>query len=171
MSSKNVFTVCDSRISIFTEGWPRVGFTSYRDDYYAELTSVTWHRQNGYLRNSKLGYLHRYIASKWYGIDLLEEITSAGWVVDHLNNDGFDCTISNLAFLHSDENKAKGFTVDKKRHELRERLALNFFRDFSTGMYQMTLFFNEEAYFQDPVTEQNVPVVGVRLLYDCDYRL
>lgn len=36
---------------------------------------------------------------KWYGKETLDEMTEKGWVVDHMNNNGYDCRICNLEFL------------------------------------------------------------------------
>ncbi len=92
---------------ISKEGWPLIGLTTYREDYYEELTSKTWTLtkanietdDKGYLSNKTLGLLHRYIVAKWYGQDVLDTMTQKGFVVDHLNNNHTDCRISNLEFL------------------------------------------------------------------------
>ena len=40
--SKNKFEVVNGDIHITKEDWPVVGMTTYRDDYFEELTSKTW---------------------------------------------------------------------------------------------------------------------------------
>lgn len=40
--SKNKFEVVNGDIHITKEDWPVVGLTTYRDDYFEELTSKTW---------------------------------------------------------------------------------------------------------------------------------
>lgn len=171
MASKNKFEVHGETIHISRDEWSKLACTTYREDYYDELKSVTWGESKGYLKSQKLGYLHRYIVSKWYGQELLDEMTKAGWVVDHMNNNGFDCEISNLYFLSSDENKAKGFTVDKKSEALRSRIALNMFKDFTTGLFQITIFFNDEMYFVNSITGESFQVSSLKLLYNADYTL
>ena len=37
------------------EGWKRLAFATYREDYYEELTSHTWTLSNGYPTNATLG--------------------------------------------------------------------------------------------------------------------
>ncbi|MGO5054583.1 HNH endonuclease [Holdemanella porci] len=105
--SKNKFEIINDEIHITREGWPLIGLTTYREDYYEELTSKTWSltkpnsdtEDKGYLSNGTLGLLHRYIAGKWYGEDVLKDMTEKGYVVDHMNNNHADCRISNLEFL------------------------------------------------------------------------
>jgi hypothetical protein len=109
--------------------------------------------------------------AKWYGQDILDKMTAEGFVVDHMNNESFDCQISNLSFLSSDENKAKGFTVDKQSNELRWNLALNMFKDFETGCYQMTIFFNKTMHFENVDTNERYPVSALKLLYDTNYEI
>lgn len=172
MTSKNKFELYgnDQCLSIYNEGWNSLAFATVREDYLEEIQSITWTKNGDYLFNKKLGmYLHRYIIKKWYGEQMLENMTSKGFVIDHLNNDGFDCTIENLYFLHSDENKAKGFTVDKQSEEFRSKIALRMYRDFSTGYFQTTIFFNETVILKKD--DKTCHISALRLLYDQDYKI
>ena len=151
-TSKNKFEIINDEIHISKEGWPLIGLTTYREDYYEELTSKTWTLtkansetdDKGYLSNKTLGLLHRYIVAKWYGQDVLDTMTQKGFVVDHLNNNHTDCRISNLEFLKKAYNTAKGqaFDVDSKMME--HHIAVNIFKDFSTGCYQITIGCNDD---------------------------
>lgn len=146
-TSKNKFEIINDEIHISKEGWPLIGLTTYREDYYEELTSKTWTLtkansetdDKGYLSNKTLGLLHRYIVAKWYGQDVLDTMTQKGFVVDHLNNNHTDCRISNLEFLKKAYNTAKGqaFDVDSKMME--HHIAVNIFKDFSTVVIKLRL--------------------------------
>ena len=60
--SKNTFSVHNDEITIMREGWNQLALTTYRSDYYDEITSHTWSLNNGYPYNATLGGgLHRYI--------------------------------------------------------------------------------------------------------------
>ena len=105
---------------------------------------------------------------KWYGLEMLEYMDANHFVVDHMNNDGFDCRISNLEFLPNDENKAKGLTVDKQIAQIRNKVAISVFKDFTTGLYQLTLGFNAEVgEYRDGYI---YPVTVSKFLYNGDYR-
>lgn len=103
--SKNKFEIINNEIHITREGWPLIGLTTYREDYYKELSSKTWSltkpnsdtEDKGYLSNGTLGLLHRYIAGKWYGEDVLKNMTEKGYVVDHMNNNHVDCRILGIS--------------------------------------------------------------------------
>lgn len=177
LASKNTFETYENDIFINREGWERLGFTSYREDYYEELVSVTWTKKdspnstNSYLFNTRLGLLHRYIMTKWYGEDMMEEMDRRGWIVDHLNNDGMDCRISNLEFLAQNHNTAKGQTYDVESSKMVSHIAINIFKDFSTGNYQITIGFNDSVYQIDPDTGKKKYVNAIYLLYKTDYRI
>lgn len=168
--SLNKFQVIGNDVYIIRDLWDRVAFTTFREDYYAELTSITWTKTNGYLKNNDLGYLHRYIMGKWYGEDALTELTTKGFVVDHMNNDGMDCRISNLEFLKKGYNTAKGQAFDIDGKKLKYQIAVNMFKDFTTGCYQISIGCNDTIYGTDPNGDKFC-VNKIKLLYDCDYSI
>lgn len=169
--SKNQFQTVSDEIHIMREGWNRMAYTSFRDDYYDQLTSYTWTLDShGYLVNGTLGPLHRYIMKKWYGKEIFDELTQKGYVVDHMNNEHTDCRISNLEFLKQAYNTAKGQAFDVDSKELRWQIAVNIFKDFSTGYYQITIGCNDTVVSTDE-TGQKYYVNAIILLYDCDYSI
>ena len=91
-----------------------------------------------------------------------------GYVIDHMDNNGHNCSIDNLCFLLADENKAKGFTVDKMSEE-KTHIALSLYKNFSTELIQITIMFNYPAIAK--ISKINSPAVIdlVYLLYDREY--
>lgn len=117
-TSKNTFSLNGDVISISHPDWDFIAHATIRDDYLEEIQSVTWSKNGNYLYNQKLGgYLHIYIMRKWYGDEVCKQMKADDYVVDHMDNNGYNCCIDNLYFLISDENKAKGMTVDKLSKE------------------------------------------------------
>lgn len=177
LPSRNTFEKHEDTIFINREGWDRLGFATYREDYYDELTNATWTKKNSpnstnsYLFNTQLGLLHRFMMTKWYGEEMMREMDKRGWIVDHLNNDGMDCRISNLEFLAQNHNTAKGQTYDVESHKMIPHLAVNIFKDFSTGNYQITIGFNDSVYQIDPGTGKKKFINAIYLLYKADYRI
>ena len=138
--SRNKFEIYGDRISISHSDWDFVASASVKEDYAEELQSVTWPKNGEYLYSSNLKqYLHVYIMRKWYGDETYEKMKEDGYVVDHMDNDGHNCCIENLCFLISDENKAKGMTVDKMSSD-KSHIALSMFKDFDTKLFQITIF-------------------------------
>lgn len=169
--SKNKFDVQNNTVTIMREGWEQLAFATYREDYYDELSSHSWHLSKGYPCNTKLGGgLHRYIMAKWYGDHVLKDLTEKGYVADHMNSNKMDCRISNLEFLKGTRNVAKGMYLDKEAKQMRNRLAVSLFKDFSTGCYQITIGCNDNIVAKDS-TGQDHHINAIKLLYDCDYSL
>lgn len=135
------------------------------------MSSHTWGLNNGYPNNATLGGgLHRYMMKKWYGEDVLKEFSDKGYVVDHMNNNHMDSRISNLEFLKHNRNVAKGQYMDKESVQLRHRIAVNIFKDFSTGYYQITVGCNDNIARKDANGEVHY-INSIKLLYNCDYSL
>lgn len=159
----------DEVVIIKDEAWDKVGMATYREDYY---TGGKWSnsKNKAYLHSSRLKqYLHRYIMGKCYGPDVLATMTKEGFVIDHMNNNGFDCRVCNLEFLHKRDNTAKGNNLDPEISTFRETIAISIFKDFTTNHYQLILGFDAlVGEYQDGYM---YPMQSMKLLYDTDYRL
>lgn len=170
-NSKNVFQKVNDEIHITRDGWDRIAFTSFREDYYAQPTSYTWTLdKHGYLVNGSLGSLHRYIMEQWYGKEMLVEMTQRGYVVDHMNNEHMDCRITNLEFFKKSYNTAKGQSFDVDAKNIQMRISINIIKDFSTGCYQITIGCNDAIVWIDEAGN-TFYVEAIMLLYNCDYSI
>lgn len=144
-------------------------FTTYREDYWGELSTQTWRlNDKGYPVCSKLGLLHRYIMAKWYGEQVLYDLTNKGYVVDHLDNEHNNCRIENLEFLLKDFNTAKGHWLDKQIQELQFHYAMALYKDFHTGCYQITIGMNEPIVRIDTDGSEHY-IDSMKFLYKDDY--
>lgn len=169
--SMNTFTVINDTVHIMKEGWEQIALATYREDYYDELKSHIWSLKDGYPSNATLGGgLHRYMMAKWYGEDVLRDMTEKGYVVDHMNNNHMDCRICNLEFLKHNRNVAKGQQLDKESAAMQYRLAISLFKDFSTGCYQITIGCNDCIASTDKTGKVHY-INTIKLLYDCEYSL
>ena len=83
----------------------------------------------------------------------------------------FDCRISNLEFLATRHNVAKGQMVDVESDKMKYHMALNIVKDFTTGLYQISIGFNDPVCWYDGKEKRYQPLNTLRLLYDCDYRM
>ena len=170
--SKNKFEINGNRVTISHPDWDFSAFASIKDEYADEIQNVTWSKKGEYLYSYKLNmYLHIYIMRKWYGDEVYEKMMEGGCIVDHMDNDGHNCCIENLYFLISDENKAKGFTVDKKSAD-RSSIALSMYRNFDTQLFQITVFFNYPATAVNIFDLDRPAVIELAyLLYDREYEM
>ncbi|MGG4456871.1 hypothetical protein ABEX29_01045 [Brevibacillus porteri] len=152
------------------ENADKLGVTDYNEELYKKITAVSWSKNGKYIRSNKLKTsLHQYVMAYWYGEEELDKAKKEGFIVEHHNNDGFDCRISNLSFAPEDQNKAKAFTYDKMRKDLMQSIAINFYKDFETGRYQITLGFNKPHWIIDRSQKKNIEVTAIYLLYNDDF--
>lgn len=166
LMSKNTFEVRDNIISISNDNWTKLAFAEFREDYYEELTSVTWSKNGDALYSNKLRcYLHQYIIEKWYGKEMLDEMYKNGFIIEHLDNNEFNNSISNLEFLLQDYNTAKGQSLDKDIIKYRDKIALRMYKNFDSSTYEISIAFNE------PFDESGFikPIQAMHFLYECDY--
>ena len=144
-----------------------------------EVMKYTWTYTEGnhpYLNSSKLKVsLHKFVLQYLYGKEKLDEMLGESNIIEHLDNDGLNCTYDNLHILSADLNKAKAFTIDKKSaavevNELGTILALitDVYYSHKNKQFQLQVFFNKNIAFN---AETNSPVEMYALIYDSFYNL
>ncbi|PJY99741.1 HNH endonuclease [Bacillus vallismortis] len=137
---------------------------------YLTLCTYTWTVKGEYLYSNKMKkYLHRYVMEFYYGKEAIEEANKKNFVVDHIDNNSFNCRVSNLCFIPNNLNKAKGLTFDKRRIEMKDNLTLTFYKDFSTGQFQITIAFHKEFFYI--VNEKAIQVDKAYFVYEDDFEL
>lgn len=127
-----------------------------------EVKKYTWTYNKGkhpYIRNAKLGIsLHEFVLGFVYGNENIARMQSEGNIIEHLDNNGLNCSYENLHILSEDLNKAKAFTIDKQTKE-GDIFFSAFFMDVyylhNIKQFQLQLFMNDNLYFN---TKSNRPV-------------
>ena len=91
-----------------------------------------------------------------------------GYIIEHLDNNEFNNSLSNLDFLLKDYNTAKGQSLDKDIVRFKNKIALRMYKNFCTNTYEISLGFNEPL---DEITADGTvrPVQAMHLLYRRDY--
>ena len=119
-----------------------------------EIIKYTWTYQEGkhpYLRCGKLKTtLHRFVLSYLYGKVQLDHMLENDNVIEHLDNNGLNCSYDNLHVISSNYNKAKAFTIDKDRSQGPKipTFVTDVFYSHEKSYYQMQVFFNRNVYFK-----------------------
>ena len=156
-----------------------VATTEYASELWDVITSTEWrisyiedsegHKRPKYLTSGNLKKDFQHVVIDYYfGESYRREAwDKLGLVVEHLNNDGFDCCISNLFFLKKIKNYYKGIYFDKLRDESLFVLALHIFHIIQNRTFQVTIGFNVDV----KEKESSKSVAVLKLLYDYDYEL
>ena len=123
-----------------------------------EVKKYTWTYSEGehpYLNCGTLRMsLHHFVLQFLYGKAKLDEMLAKSNIIEHLDNNGLNCTYENLHVLSSDLNKAKAFTIDKKNAALKNgeltdipALITDVYYLHQHKLFQLQVFFNKNLVF------------------------
>jgi len=163
----------NNKITISRPSYKTLAFVTYDEDLYRKISSVTWtvkRSESGkeYLTSSKYGLLHQLVISYFYGEDVLKEAYKNQLVIDHLDNNGYECVYENLALIPRKENSAKGLTYDIERKEAMDKYAINITRDMDTKEFQISVIFNKEANLN--MNNEEIPLHILYFRYGNDFK-
>lgn len=111
--------------------------------------------------------LHQVVIDYYFSEELRKKYYSQGFIIEHLNNNGFDCRISNLYFMLSPRNKYKGILFDQQVSELIDKVSIRIFHILENRTFQIIICFNV------PLKSQATGKIldALYLLYEYDYDL
>lgn len=161
-------------IELHRNQWNDTAYISNYPGLLEEVLKHTWTSTKGkhsshkekhaYLKCSSLNgiSLHRFVLNFLYSKDKIDEMLGKSNIIEHLDNNGLNCTFENLHILSDDLNKAKAFSIDKlneknKKGELTlvPALITDVYYSHSKKMFQLQIFFNKSI-VQEVETNQIV---------------
>jgi hypothetical protein len=142
----------------------RVAITEFTSELWEIIKNNNWtvipnkKKTNFYLYSQKLKKsLHHIVVIYWYGKEPYEAFMKKGFVVDHFNNNGFDCRVSNLEFIPRGINSRKGHTFDISAKKNLRKFSHRFSKDIIHNNYRLMLFINDK---------HSVEVIGKERILD-----
>lgn len=95
--------------------------------------------------------LHEFVMGFVYGKDNIDKLQAEGNIIEHLDNNGLNCTYENLHIISDDLNKAKAFSIDKMNKE-GEKIAfppyvVDVYYLHKIKQFQMQICLNDNIYF------------------------
>lgn len=151
--------VIDKIIELKRAQWKgKVAYISNYPGLLDEVRKYTWTYAEGkhaYLVCSKLNVsLHKFVLQFLYGKEKLDEMIGQDNIIEHLDNNGLNCTYENLHVLSEDMNKAKAFSIDKKNAAIKDgkfvdipALITDVYYSHAKGIFQLQVFFNKDVVF------------------------
>ena len=141
-----------------------------------EVKKYTWTYSEGehpYLNCGTLKTsLHKFVLQFLYGKEKLDEMLEKSNIIEHLDNNGLNCTYENLHVISSDLNKAKAFTIDKKDAALKNgdlvdipALITDVYYLHQHKCFQLQVFFNKNLVFNT----QNGNIVESFIFFYSDF--
>jgi len=120
--------------------------------------------------NSLNKSLHQIVIDFYYNEGIRKKMYDKKFIIEHHDNNGFNCLIQNLSFLSKKRNTSKGFGYDIERVDFLDNVAINIFKDFETQNYQITLAFNTPY---NLVTNDGKTIIlaTMYLVYDNNFKI
>lgn len=183
MSIKLEISHKDDLIQFINRDYGIMGFTDFTPIVWNELSKLNWYVDEKKFLNQEKTYiytgsnrfgkykdLHQIVMILWYGMEELQTVYEKNYIVEHHNNEAFDCRIRNLSFASNDLNLTKAHSFDKNQPKLKLKASVIFFKDFGTKQYQIVVTFTELAILK--ITEENSIAIDVlNILYDDNFRI
>lgn len=161
----------NDRIYLKPEDVDKLAYTNYSDELWQIINDTNWtitkdkNNEPKYLLSNKFNKtLHQIVIDHFFGESVRKQAYEAGMIIEHLNNNGFDCMISNLYFLIKIKNTYKGWYFDKLAEESIDIIALRIFHIMENHTFQITIAFNQPF-----VNKANEGINTLKFLYDYDY--
>lgn len=148
-----------NKIKLQREQWQgNVAYISNYPGLLDEVKKYTWtytKKGHPYLNCSVLEVsLHKFVLQYLYGKERLDEMLGRSNIIEHLDNNGLNCTYENLHVLSEDMNKSKAFSIDKKNAELESgemaeipALITDVYYSHKSKYFQLQVFFNKNIVF------------------------
>jgi hypothetical protein len=101
-------------ITILRKKYNVLAFTSFSED----ILETIKYQLGGYMESKKYGSLHKHVMALKYGEHVIREEYDNNFVIDHINNNGFNCMYTNLDIVSRNLNTAGGLTYDQERKNI-----------------------------------------------------
>lgn len=160
------------RIYFLDKAGTRLGVTNFNKELWENIKDLNFRAtsKDKYIYCSKFKKtLHQIVMDFYYGENVRKEMYKNRFIIEHHDNDGFNCCVENLSFYPNDKNKSKAFGYDKDRVKMMDIVAMNIFKDFNTQKYQITLAFNKP--FLLKWEDKFIEITSLYLVYSNDYRI
>lgn len=169
-------SVYDDKISIKIEGTKKLAFVNYTKELLEIIKSARFRIPDTPEKLAKYKYpysnqykktLHQIVYDYYFGEDFRKKMYKSGYIIEHIDNDGFNCEISNLFILKKVINTYKGWNFDKNVKNALPILGLKIYHIMSNKTFQISIVFNRS--FINPKSEKVLDTI--KLLYDYDYEI
>jgi len=168
-------SVFNGKIAIDIKGLPKLAFVNYTEDLFEIIKNARFSvpktqediKKYKYLYSKEYKkYLHQIVFDYYLGEDARKKFYESGYIIEHLDNDGFNCDISNLFILKKTKNICKGLYLDKEISKSLPIIGLTIYHIIHNKTFQITIVFNELF-----INEFGKKLSTIRLLYDYNYEI
>jgi len=168
--------VSNNYISINIEGMSRLAFVDYSDEMFEMIKKAKFRVPKTLETREKYKYpysneykktLHQMVFDFYFSEKQRNELYKINYIIEHLDNDGFNCSISNLFFLKDIKNTYKGWHLDKIIKDSIPIVAMKIYHILENKTFQIVLCFNQSFINQKTLDH----LQDIKLLYDYNYEI
>jgi len=166
----------NNTISISIEGMDKLALVDYTEELFGIIESARFRvprtdkTRESYkypYSNKYKKYLHQMIFDYYFGENIRKKLYEEDYIIEHLDNNGFNNRISNLFALKQIKNTYKGWHLDKIIRKSKPIIALRIYHMIDNKTFQITIGLNT-VFASD---EQDVSISTIKLLYEYDYEV
>ncbi|MBA4507559.1 hypothetical protein H1057_05765 [Clostridium sporogenes] len=166
--------IYNDKISINIKGTDKLAFVNYTEELLEIIKNARFRvpetekaiKEYKYLySNEYKKTLHQIVIDYYFGEDFRKKLYESDYIIEHLDNDGFNCDISNLYFLKKIKNTYKGWYFDKEIVKAIPIMALKIYHIIENKTFQITIVFNQS--FVNKTSEKILDTI--KLLYEYNY--
>lgn len=169
-------SVYNDKISINIKGTSKLAFVNYTNELLEIIKNARFRvpktekaiKEYKYLySNEYKKTLHQIVIDYYFGEDFRKKLYELDYIIEHLDNDGFNCEISNLYFLKKIKNTYKGWYFDKEIVKAIPIMGLKIYHLIENKTFQITIAFNQSF-----VNKTSGKILDtIRLLYEYNYEI
>lgn len=112
-------------------------------------------------------YLHQIVYDYYFTEEIRKKEYDLGYIIEHLDNNWFNCDIKNLYILKKLKNTYKGWGLDKEIKKDIPTIALSIYHVISNKSFQIVIAFNK-SFGNDEIKKS---IETIKLLYNYNYEI
>jgi len=167
-------SIYNGKISINVSGLNKLAFVDYNDTLFEMIKKARFRIPEGEEEKKAYKYLysneykkalHQIVFDYYFGEDVRKKAYESGYIIEHLDNDGYNCQISNLFILKKIKNTYKGWHFDKLVSESLPVISLKIYHVIENKTFQVVIFFNQTFIGKNDKED----LESIKLLYEYNY--
>lgn len=176
IDEKVSLSISNGKIAINIDGTGKLAFVTYSEELFEIIKNARFSVPDTQERIGKYKYpysneykktLHQIVFDYYFGEEHRTRAYELGYIIEHLDNDGFNCDISNLFVLKKVKNTYKGWNFDKEVKSALPVIALKIYHILKNKTFQITIAFNQTFNNQN----SGKTIDKIKLLYDYNYEI
>ncbi|MBX4267175.1 hypothetical protein [Clostridium estertheticum] len=177
VTDENVsLSVHNDSIFIHIKGLDKLAIVNYNEELFEIIKNARFRvpttpetiKNYKYIYSNEYNkFLHQIVFDYYFGEDFRKKMYKLYYIIEHLDNNGFNCDISNLFALKKVKNTYKGWNFDKESKEALPIIALKIYHIIANKTFQISIAVNQTFWNES----SGKALSSIKLLYDYNYEI